>query len=496
MYTKERIPMICKNCGGKLPDEARFCGQCGVPVEVNKQTASRKRAGRIAVSLLVFVIFAGGCLTGGWLLFNAWRDLRTPYRASMFSELKESLERLEDGCGEEQAALAAEHAAKTEEIQKYNILLAEYREGRQAELPESIVRDETFDAKALFENDFFQAAWEQYITDLIDAFKADERIDSWLYPYYTYSLERGANIYIDEDLWVYDNYRNEDEKFSADLSDYNTFRWTCYDDSLYDHLYADGRIYITGADFLDYVLYLQDYAVNGAVFVKACGGNPDPAEMYVPGWTARDYEDFWDYADDYYYADAPVWFYYDLSAEDFALNWNQLIDEKAFYAAYTRLMDTIAPGLPRFEMAEYYGDDTFFGGMGYSMKGKEASLNRIAALYLENNPSCLETLGIDPDAIPSSYDSQIDETETALEQLEEELADVEQRQAELTAFLASGDALQASYDRLQAESRNHEALLRGNLVLFAGITGFLFLMALLCLCQLFSFLKNGSKRNP
>lgn len=445
---------------------------------------------RIAAFLLLFIVFTCGCLAGGFLTRNTWNDLNTPYRATKIAELEKSLKRLEGGGADEQASLDAERDSVTEEIRELEELLAQYRNGRREEVLKAATESEEFSVQNLLESDFFKTAWEQYITDLLAAFKADEHIDSWLYPYYTYSVEKGFNTYIEEDLWVYDNYGNENEKFSSGLGDYNTFWWTCYDYSLYDHLSRDGRIYITAADFLDFVLYLQDYAVNGAVFVTAYGGSPNPADMSVPGWASEDYDSFWENADDYYYSSSPVWLDYGLSAKDFELDWNQLVDERAFYKAYKKLMDTIAPGLPCYDMAEYYGSDNAFGGMGYELRGKEASMNRIAALYLENNPSYLKTLGIDVDSMSSSYDDRIEEAELALDELTAQLTDLEVRQTELTAFLESGEDLHRDYDALQAEIAERETTLRRNLVIFSGITVFLFLIALFCLYKFIGFLKR------
>lgn len=446
--------------------------------------------GRILVFLLLFVIFTGGFLSGGFLCQKNWTDLNTPYRASKTAGLEKSLKRLESSVDEEQAALDSEYSSLTREAEELETLLAEYENNCRKEVLKTVIESADFNCRDLLECDFFQDAWEQYISDLLTAFKSDERIDSWLYLYYTCSLEKGDNLYIEEDLWVYDNYGNEDEKYSASLKDYESFWWTRYDYSFYDHLSLDGRIYITAADFLNFVLYLENYAVNGAVLVKAFGGTPDPEEMRVPGWTTADYDDFWANADTYYYSSYPVWMDYNLSAEDFALNWNQLVDEKAYYDAYKKFMDTVAPGLPCYDMAQYYGSDEAFGGMGYSMGGKEASMNRIITLYLESHPSYLEDLGIDLDSIASSYDGRIEETKLALDENAAKLAELRDKQAELDTFLASADELQKDYDTLRVEIAERTALLRRNLLLFSCITVFLLLMAVICLCKLIGYLRR------
>ena len=180
---------------------------------------------------------------------------------------------------------------------------------------------------------------------------------------------------------------------------------------------------------------------------------------------------------------------FNLSAEDFALDWNQLVDEKAYYDAYKKFMDTVAPGLPCYDMAQYYGSDDAFGGMVYSMGGKEASMNRIITLYLGTHPSYLKDLGIDLDSIASSYDGKIEETKLALDENAVKLAELRDTQAELDAFLASADELQKDYDALRAEAAERTALLRRNFLFLSCITVFLLLMAVICLCKFIGSLR-------
>lgn len=494
--------MVCHNCGKELSENARFCRHCGMSVQETagedlltaaqapdgKPKAPKKSRWRRALaSLLLLCIFAGGLAVSGWISVRTWQKYNAPYREEDFAALKTELTKADESAAE---ILRLEDLLETnsQETRALEDSLKLHRADRDSEVLDTVAGSDELDYAALFRTKPFADAYLQYIDDLLTAFRQDQQLDSWLYPYYTYSVEYGANTYIDEDLWIYSTEidDNDDDsaeaagdtgKFNRTLWDPQKFYVSVYTTTLSDHVLQNGRLYVTGLDLLNTLFKIPGYVLDGAVFVKAYGGNPDPAEMEVPGWTPQDYSNFWQYAGSYLYSEHAVWTDFGLSAGEFALNWNTLTDENAYYEAYEKFMDTIAPGLDRYAQAQYLPDDEYYGGVRYQLDGREASLQEIAAAYITANPACLSELGIDPDALPSSYDSLIAEEEAQLKELADAAALLETQKNQAQRQLDGREFLLQQQETLFSMRDQYKKELAVTFWVFVLILLFLVLMA-------------------
>lgn len=466
-------------------------GQLGVPLSLVKAVTIRHTpsARRIIASFLLFLIFSAGAVISGFFGWMAWNRLNTPYRQEEIAGLEQNLAQL-DGHSETQLQ-ELDTQIETATV-KYTLLesqLAEYLTKRRHEILQIGLPDLSFDTQTLFSMDFFADAYQQYLEDLLEAFLNDQAIHDWLYPYYAYSMELGQNNYIEDEMYFY-TYSEEGNIFSTETEAPETFLQDAYNYDLYQHIYYTGRIYITGSDFMNRVLHVPDYVANGAVFLKAYGGTPTPAHMYVPGWTNADYTAFWRDAPAYFDSPDPFWLSYGISAEDFDIDWNELVCEQAFYDAYLRFMDTIAPKLGVFDMVAYGAGDDSYGGMYYDIIGKEASVTEIVTLYIEEHPEYLEKLVPDLDELPSSFDQQIAAVQSEQEDLNDQIADLTGQRSELAALLDSEESLRAEYDQLLAEVQEHSNLLIHNLIIFGSIFLLLLLMALISLIMFIRLMKK------
>lgn len=445
-------------------------------------------AGRIFASLLLLLIFTAGFLASGWFEYGTWQEYNSPYREEDLSSLEESLAQIHNAA-EMLPDLETLLSSASSETEALETLLTEYKAQRETEIQSLVNNTVDSNYEALFSNQFFTSAYEQYINDLLDAFKQDAAVDSWLYTYYTCSAEYGANRYLNYDLWIYDT-ENEESKFSNLLANCEVFLAERYPYGISEHLSQNNHLYVTGLDMLNILFDLPGYMLDSAVFLKAYGGNPDPEEMEVPGWTARDYNDFWKKAGAYAYSDTSIWEDYNLSAENFDIDWNALFDEEAYYAAYVKFMDTIAPGLSRLGMAEYTPDDAYFGGVCYEYTEDEPSLREIADAYIASNPGALKELGIDPQNLTSSYDKKISVAETELEALKQTTDALMQKKADTERLSGNEDAFRMEYQTLLNEHDRHTAQFVSNLWIFGLISAFLLIMAVISLCKLISLLKK------
>ena len=519
--------MVCQNCGKQMSEGANFCRHCGAPVTATQEpdaaaqtnvavteapiaavqttaavtpapmavikapttpaqtttaaaqepgTAKKRPVRQALVSLLLFFIFTGGLAVSGWFEFNAWQKYKAPYQEAAFATLEEELAKTEDSA-EKIAELDTLLEANAQEIRELESTLALYRTRRESEILGTVTDLVDLDYNALFTTKPFSSAYLQYIDDLLKAFRQDDMTDSWLYPYYTYSLEYGANTYIDQDLWIYSN-GDEREKFHGLLTDPQHFYISVYTTTLTDHLAQNSHLYVTGLDMLNTLFMIPGYVLDGAVFVKAYGGNPFPEEMEVSGWTSQDYSDFWEYADSYLDSEYAIWEYSGLSAMDFEIDWNTLVDEDAYYKAYEKFMDTIAPGLDRYDMAQYTPDDEYYGGVRYTLSGTEATLKEIAAAYIAENPSCLAELDINTDSLPSSCDELIADTEEQIEELTETAAELELQKVEAKRLQEGKVFLLQQQETLLNMQEQHAGNLTVTLCVFALICVFLFIMAI------------------
>lgn len=466
-------------------------GQLSVPLSLVKAVTVRHTpsARRIIASFLLFLIFTAGAVISGFFGWQAWNRLNTPYRQEQTERLEQDLEQL-DGCSETQLEeLDTQLDAATGEYSLLESQLAEYLVQRRHEIMQIGLSDLSFDTQTLFSMDFFADAYRQYLKDLLEAFLNDQAIHDWLYPYYAYSMELGQNNYIEDEMYFY-TYPEEDGIFSTGTEDPETLLQDAYNYDLYQHIYYTGRIYITASDFMNRVLHVPDYAANGAIFLKAYGGIPDPADMYVPGWTNADYTAFWRDAPAYFDSPDPFWLSYGISAEEFNIDWNELACEQAFYEAYLKFMDTVAPGLGVFDMVAYCAGDDSYGGMYYDITGKEASVTEIVMLYIEEHPEYLEELVPDLDELPSSADQQIAAAQSEMEDLSGQITDLTSQRSELAILLDSEESLRAEYDQLLAEVQEYRNLLIHNLIIFGSIFLLLLLMALISLIVFIRLVKK------
>ena len=464
-------------------------GDINIPLSFISESSilHNRCGGKRAASFLLAVIFVYGTLTAAHMGLKSYTSMKNPYCQEQMSQVEDTLARLDDRA-EELQNLDLRLGDIHEKSALLQTLLIEYQEGQRQELMTQAAK--TLNLKQLFSNAFFEAAFEQYLTDLLDAFKNDRNLDRWLYPYYTYTIDNDENRYISRqkniDMWFY-KMPGSTEKFTSDIKDGASFMHNVSELSLYDLIYYYGRIYLSCSDLMNLILMMPDYVADGAVFVKAYGGNPDPANMSVPGWSPSDHADFWRNAERYLSREDPVWTYYNLSALDFDLDWNELSDEQAYYSAYVKFMGIIAPGLSIYDMVSYYGSDDAYGGMGFDITGKEAAPTEIALLYLKDHPEEIEVLA---SGIPTSYDDRIADTQDQVEQLHLQEEELSAEREALSESIAQRDSLHADYEALLDEIEQHKAELGKNLQLYCCITGFLFLMTIVSLCLFIRYLRE------
>ena len=467
-------------------------GQLTIPLSFVTKTSMLHNCslGKAFASLLLIIIFAIGTVITGYLSIDYKASLDAPFHQERIQELENALARLEGNAQTDLETLDSQLMVLDSQIAQRKEELTDYEIQRNQERLRRAVSSLSLDYSAVLSDDFFEKAYDKYIDDLLNAFKNDSLLDSWLYPYYTYSLVQGTNRYISEqnnlDMWFY-NAPGERNKYSDGMKDAYSLEESIQDFNLYDRLYYHGRIYITASDFMNTVLYMPNYVADSAVFVKAFGGSPNPDNMSVPGWNAAAYNGFWEDAERYYALSRPIWVDYNLSAKDFALDWNQLVDEQAYYDAYIRFMDTVAPGLSTYDMVSYYGNDEAYGGMGFHVTGKEASATEIIALYLQNHPDALEQLDIDLSTIATSLDITIAEASGYLETLTAQAGSLEKERSELAAFLENGDRLRTEYADLVQEKQERSRQLTRAFAVFSSLAGLLGVMALICLLAFIHF---------
>lgn len=397
------------------------------------------------MSLLLFFIFAGGLAVCGRFTFRAWQEYHTPYQEAAYAALDEELAKRE-GCADKIAELEALLKTNVQETKELESTLARYHIRREEEILNTVTSSVEIDYDALFGTEFFSSAYLQYIDDLLNAFRQDALTDSWLYPYYEYSVNYGANDYIGRDLWIYDS-DAADEKFSG-LLDPRHFCVSVYTASLSDHFTQNSHLYVTGLDMLGILFGIPGYVLDEAVFVKAYGGNPYPSEMEVPGWRQQDYDDFWEAAGGNSDSAYAVWENFGLSALDFNIDWNTLVDEAAYYKAYEEFMDAVAPGLERYNIAQYVPDDDYYGGVRYNLFGTEASQQEIAAAYIAGHPDCLAELGINTETLPSSYDDLIAEAKLQLKELTDTTRELTLQKVSMNGFRTVKPSSGSSGNRL------------------------------------------------
>lgn len=469
----------------KKPVRIPLASISGVAVEHHKY------GGRMFLSLLLLLCFAAGTWYSARYGYDAYLVLNTPYRDKELAE-QESIMAVIDGDGGEQLL---QYQGKQEENHSAAEALSENLTGLEAqrtqEILNAIFQSDSFDLDPFFNRELFSRAYQEYLQELADAFKADEALHSWLYSYYETMKAYGGNYFLDTDMWIYNG--DGENKFSSVLDSAARLMSEQYDLDLYEHIMYTGRIYITGADFMRVVLSLPRYTVDGAVFAKAYGGVPEASEMSVPGWSRSHYEEFWLYGIDYYSVDTPMWLDYGLSAREFSLDWNSLIDESAYYDAYQNFMGKIAPGLPCYEMASYYADDAAYGGMGCRLKGTEPSVNDIIASYAEGHPEFIEELMENAaygKLLTTSVDEEIAETKAQLEELEKELLDLQEQEKELAQLLADADVHRNDYTLLLTDIEQHRQEFTFRLLSFGGAGLLCLLGVLICLCRFFSFMKR------
>lgn len=450
-----------------------------------------KYGGRLFLSLLLFLCFAAGTLYSARCGYDAYNVLNTPYRDQDLAA-QESIMAVIDGDGAEQLL---QYQNRQEEnrgaAETLSENLAELEIRQAEEMLDAFYKSDSFDLDAFFNRELFSRAYQEYLQELLDAFKADETLHSWLYSYYKSTEAYGGNYFLDTDLWIYNS--DEENQFSSGLDSATSLMQEQYDLDLYEHILYTGRIYITGADFMRVVLSLPRYTVDGAVFAKAWGGVPDASQMSVPGWTRSHYEEFWLYGIDYYNVDTPMWLDYGLSAGDFDLDWNALIDESAYYDAYLNFMDKIAPGLPCHEIVSYHADDMAYGGMGCNIRGKEPSFHDLITSYAENHPEFIEELlGNETYSklLTTSVDEEIAETKTQLDELEKELLELQEQEEELAQLLADADVHRNDYELLLADMEQHTQEFTCRLLFFSGVSFLCLLGALISLCKFFGFMKR------
>jgi len=449
-----------------------------------------KYGGRTFLALLLLVCFAAGAFFSVRYGYDTYNGLNAPYRDGELAE-QESIMAILDNDGDGRLLqYQNSQAEKRADMEALSAGLAELKAQQTQEILASVYNSDKFDLDAFFNRDLYSRAYQEYLQELLDIFKADESLHSWLHSYYETTREYGGNYFLDTDMWIYSG--DEENIFSSDLDSAVSLMSDQYDLDLYEHILFTGRIYITGADFMQKILSLPRYTVDGAVFAKAYGGTPDPAEMSVPGWSRSHYEEFWLYGVDYYNVDTPMWLDYGLSAENFEIDWNSLVDETAYYTAYRNFIDKIDPNLPCYDIAVYHADDSAYGGMGCSFKGTEASFSDLVSSYAESHPEFIDELleSGNYGKLTTSVDEEIAEAEARLEKLESELLDLQEQEKELSQILTDADIHRNNYALLLSDIEKHRQELTFRLLFFGGAALLCILAALICLFKFFGFLKR------
>lgn len=448
-----------------------------------------KYGGRIFLSLLLLLCFAAGILFSARYGYDSYNELNTPYRDKELAEQESIMAIINDNGADQLLQYQSSQEENLADTEALSAKLAELEAQQSQEILAAVYTSDKFDPDDFFNKSLFVRAYREYLQDLLDAFKEDELLDSWLYSYYETTSEYGGNYFLDTDMWIYNGER--ENKFSSDLDSASALINSQYDLDLYEHILCTGHIYVTGTDFMKEILSLPRYTVDGAVFAKAYGGVPDSAEMSVPGWSRSHYEEFWLYGADYYNVDTPMWLDQGMLAEDFELDWNTLVNESAYYDAYKKFMEKIAPGLPCYEMAVYYADDYAYGGMGYNLKGKEASFSDMVAVYAENHPEFIEELTESyGKTLTTSVDEDIAEAQSQLEKLENEYQELEAQAEDLAQLLADADIHRSNYAFLLADIEQHTQDITNRLLFFSGAALLCAFAVLVCLCKFFSFLRR------
>lgn len=441
--------MLCLNCGAELDRDACFCAQCKAPAEFvtpkkyyirsNEEEKFQKKKGpdtlpcqtvketgllpgrsglSVLVSALLAAIFAAGLFVSGWFFLKTGQASQAPLWEAELSALDESLTQIKDSRNA-LSDLKSRISDANREIRQLQDSLKEYRALRDAD-PEKTRPLPGDSYEAIFSEDFFVQAYQQYIDELLQAFMQDTLVDQWFYTYYAYAVQQNADSPLVRDVWIYDPHGSEAEKFSPGIQYGSFFCSNFYTADLLEHLALNERLYVTGSDMLSMLFYIPGYALDNAVFVRFCGGNPDPEKMLVPNWTAADYRYFWEVPDSLSDSDLAIWEEFGLSAGELGIDWNSLFDEQAYYNAYLNFMDTVAPGLERLGMAQYLPDDTYYGGFRCSFSGSEPSLSDIAAVYAAAHPERFENGAGEDETDPGlSCDEQIRDAEKRLAELNE-----------------------------------------------------------------------------
>ena len=451
----------------------------------------KKYGGRMFLALLLLVCFAAGGLFSAQYGYSAYEDLNAPYRDQELAELENTMDLIDNSGNKKLIQYQDSLEEKRADADTLREKLAELEQQQSEELLKSIYTDDRFDLDTFFNNSFFAKAYQEYLKELLNAFKEDELLNSWLYNYYETAKQYGGNYFLDTDMWIYNG--NGENMFSPDLDSVSGLMRNHYDLDLYEHMLYTGHIYITASDFMKDVLSLPRYTADGAIFAGAFGGVPDASAMAVPGWSRSHYEEFWLYGADYYNIATPMWLDYGLSSADFELDWNALVNEAAYYTAYKNFMDKIAPGLPCYDMASYHSDDEAFGGMGYDLKGTEATVNDIVAAYADTHPDFLDEIkkqGVNTEGLTTSVDDNIAEARAQLEELEAAIPQLEQEKLELEQLLSDADIYRQEYAALLSDIENQQKELTYRLVFFGSITLLCAIAVLICLCKFFGFMKR------
>ncbi len=464
-----------------------------IPVEaiLGVSVEHRKYGGRILLSLLLFACFAAGVYFSadyGYLTYEQWN---TPYREKELAALESVMDLIDNSGAEKLLECQSMQEENRSEADDLNAELSELEVQQSHEILAAVYRNDKFDPDTFFNQKIFAAAYKEYLQDLLNVFKGDELLHSWLYNYYETAKMYGGNYFLDTDLWIYSG--SGEDQFSSDLDSVDSLTQNQYDLDFYEHMLYTGHIYITAADFMKKVLALPRYTVDSAVFVNAFGGVPEATEMFVLGWSQSHYEEFWLYGADYYNVDTPIWLDYGQTSKNFDLNWNGLVNETAYYNAYREFMGKIAPDLPCYDMAVYHADDRAFGGMGFCLSGTEASVSDIMASYAENHPEFIAEIkesGMYNDSLATSVDEDINEITRQLEALEQEYEDLEKQITTLEHTLADADIYRGRYQALLSDIGEHATRLFYRLLFLCGALLFCILAAFVCLCKFIGLLKR------
>ena len=108
------------------------------------------------------------------------------------------------------------------------------------EILDIVSRSDQFDPDVFFNREEFSRAYQEYLQELLDAFKGDEALHRWLYSYYETTKAHGGNDFLDTDLWIYSG--DGEGGFSSVLDSAGTLMDEQYDLDLYEHILFTGRI--------------------------------------------------------------------------------------------------------------------------------------------------------------------------------------------------------------------------------------------------------------